>query len=458
MAGPGGGGCLCRRVCFPGALSPGMECSAEDGMHCVAEAARQRTGETLLNRGWSFDVQAMAWQDLFFTSEGITVLTIASVVLLLLFRTFGPREIDESERMRREMWDSHYERFGHPTEKRWKRKKGRLAASQGDGGDDGVTEEPATPTNVRLTKLSVGTIPGPTIITTTGSGDASLVFVTYHDIGTTWRTAFGDLLDWPFMEEGRGEEEGPEGRSEGTTGRAPHKTYHIGVPGHQEGDDWCYGMKLNLEALAHSLHQVVERLKIPPFVGVATGAGANVMLRYATLHPEHVRGLVLASPSVGSASVDEAFFLLSTELALKASGMTAVTRSSLAGLLLLPSAGERERQLLSRTLCRMNATNVAAFASAFRTRDSLVSARLDLLRDVPLLLLRPPAQSALSLSAAARFILQSRQDCERIMQHTDHPASRVGDSGTSGRLLGGDRTLEHVREQLDSFLRSLSWD
>mmetsp|Transcript_22349 Transcript_22349/g.69038 ORF Transcript_22349/g.69038 Transcript_22349/m.69038 type:complete len:491 (-) Transcript_22349:139-1611(-) len=408
-----------------------------------------------LDTSWSFDVSEMSWSDLFFTSEGITVITLTSLLLLFLWRTLGPREVDESEEERKEMWRSHYERFGHPSEKRWKRRGSaaeRLVTedvlSVSSAGSPSLPESPVcpkTPPGVRYTRLSVGTNPGPTTVSVTGPRDSKLVILTCHDIASNFSMSFGELLNLPFS---RPNEAGKAVLS------AP-RVYHVTVPGHQEGDDWCYGIKLDMEKLAAALHEVVERFEIQNFMGVGTGAGANVLLRYACAHPERVRGLALNQLTTSAATVDEQYFYSSTQAALALAGTNQVVASNVAGLLLLGTAPNNLRKKVLASLGRMNEANMRAYLVAFRCRDEIPAIRLEALNKskIPVLLFTGPPQGAIAVNAAARFMNLCNRDAEVFAKLV--PSARVVQVPLRCRLLSDLAVMHTIRKELDAFVLKL---
>ena len=56
-----------------------------------------------------------------------------------------------------------------------------------------------------------------------------------------------------------------------------------------------------MEGLADQVECVVEHFRLRRVIGLASGAGANVLARFAFNHPDRVQALILANPTAGSA-------------------------------------------------------------------------------------------------------------------------------------------------------------
>jgi pimeloyl-ACP methyl ester carboxylesterase len=60
---------------------------------------------------------------------------------------------------------------------------------------------------------------------------------------------------------------------------------HIDAPGHEDETSLVNVSEMNLELLAQQLSKVLVDIGTDKFIGIGIGAGANVLLRYASVHP-----------------------------------------------------------------------------------------------------------------------------------------------------------------------------
>lgn len=61
---------------------------------------------------------------------------------------------------------------------------------------------------------------------------------------------------------------------------------HVDAPGHEDGcDPLKESFTMSLEMLAQQLNTVVVEVGVDKFIGLGVGAGSNVLLRYASIHP-----------------------------------------------------------------------------------------------------------------------------------------------------------------------------
>ncbi|CAM9847557.1 unnamed protein product, partial [Discosporangium mesarthrocarpum] len=145
--------------------------------------------------------------------------------------------------------------------------------------------------------LFIPSSPGPTRVTVVGNRGAPGVvsIVTMHGVGHNHRTGFGRLSR--LLAEG-----GDLGEGQGKGGVV---LYHVDTPGHEEDGVSIGSVALSLEAQATQLFHITCHLGLSWFVGLGSGAGANVLARYASDHPENVAGLVLANCSAEAAGRKE---------------------------------------------------------------------------------------------------------------------------------------------------------
>ncbi|XP_022529281.1 protein NDRG1b [Astyanax mexicanus] len=105
------------------------------------------------------------------------------------------------------------------------------------------------------------------------------VILTYHDIGLNHKTCFDTLFSHEDMQE-----------------ITRHfAVCHVNAPGQQEGAStlptgFTYP---SMDQLAETLPIVLKHFNITSIVGLAIGAGAYILARFALNHPDLVEGLVL---------------------------------------------------------------------------------------------------------------------------------------------------------------------
>ena len=56
-----------------------------------------------------------------------------------------------------------------------------------------------------------------------------------------------------------------------------------------------------MEEMSDQVECVLDYFNLGRFIGLGSGAGANVLARFATNHPEKVQALILANPTSGTA-------------------------------------------------------------------------------------------------------------------------------------------------------------
>lgn len=127
---------------------------------------------------------------------------------------------------------------------------------------------------------TVETDHGPIVVAVQGQRNKPAI-VTYHDIGLNYISSFQAFFNYVDM-------------------RALLENfcvYHINAPGQEEGaqtlpEDYIYP---TMEELANMVEYVLSHFNIKQFIGFGVGAGANILARYALLHPTKVTALCLVN-------------------------------------------------------------------------------------------------------------------------------------------------------------------
>jgi len=167
---------------------------------------------------------------------------------------------------------------------------------------------------------------------------------------------------------------------------------HVDAPGHEDdagllASDALRREPLSMESLAQQLGVVCAQLELPRFIGLGMGAGANVLLRYASDHPRNLAGLILMNPTLKGPTRCESLYLayasLLVRLQHRADAISILARIHFSGRALacksLPRAYTRSHKVPA------SVDNKLWFLRAWRERDALGPARLKALRDVPML-------------------------------------------------------------------------
>eukprot|EP00041_Stephanoeca_diplocostata_P022806 m.547591 g.547591 ORF g.547591 m.547591 type:complete len:241 (+) comp22155_c1_seq1:210-932(+) len=116
-------------------------------------------------------------------------------------------------------------------------------------------------------------------------GDRALKpIVTVHEIGLNYKSCFKGLLS----------------HSAADPFKKKFCFYHINLPG-QGANDATLSSFPSMDGLAEMVDEVAVHFKLPGYVGVGAGAGANVLLRVALNNPSiKITGLLLISPILQS--------------------------------------------------------------------------------------------------------------------------------------------------------------
>lgn len=128
-------------------------------------------------------------------------------------------------------------------------------------------------------------------------GDVSLqdrkaVFLTVHDLGCN-HTSFHDFVEHPVMKEIK----------------ERSIFIHVDLPGQEDDasdlpEDFRYP---TMQQLGEELLQVLDTLQVKMVIGLAEGAGANIITRFSLANPERVLGLVLVHCTSTKAGIMEYF-------------------------------------------------------------------------------------------------------------------------------------------------------
>jgi len=126
--------------------------------------------------------------------------------------------------------------------------------------------------------------------------------LTYHDIGLNSATCFGGFFNYPDMQ----------------VILRSFSVYHVTAPGQQESsltlphgigftgeealNDYRYP---TMDQLAEMLMPVMQFYNMKRFIGFGSGAGANILSRFALDHPDKVEALVLMNGTSGKSGWKE---------------------------------------------------------------------------------------------------------------------------------------------------------
>lgn len=122
--------------------------------------------------------------------------------------------------------------------------------------------------------------------------DKKAVFLTVHDLGCN-HTSFHDFVEHPVMKEIK----------------ERSIFIHVDLPGQEDDapdlpEDFKYP---TMQQLGEELVQVLDTLKVKMVIGLAEGAGANILARFGLVHPDRVLGLILLHCTSTKAGIMEYF-------------------------------------------------------------------------------------------------------------------------------------------------------
>lgn len=310
-----------------------------------------------------FDTLGGFLGDLFLSSSGAALLTFLMLPPLFLWRFFfdDGEEYDKyMEKMKEDelqkKWDAHNKKWGTTTP---------VTAAA-------LVHSPLPSSEVRL----LDTSPVKTQVTILGDiATATTVLLTYHDVGMNHRWCFSRLIHGM--------------NSAGMLGPMV-AVVHVDAPGHQDGATTAIGPSMagmSIETLAQQLHAVVQQLDLKRFLGLGIGAGANVLLRYASDHPSQVHGLALMNPTFLEPSRCESLSLgkvqlYSGVLNMREAAVWEMAKIHFSGRALACTALPRAFAKCYRQPLEWD--NKKWFVAAYRSRDALDAARLKALKHVPI--------------------------------------------------------------------------
>ena len=82
---------------------------------------------------------------------------------------------------------------------------------------------------------------------------------------------------------------------------------HVVLPGQDSGAEDLDSKYPTMQELGDDLVCILDQLKVEFAVGLGEGAGANILARFAMLHPTKCLGLILVHPTSTTAGVMEHF-------------------------------------------------------------------------------------------------------------------------------------------------------
>lgn len=215
--------------------------------------------------------------------------------------------------------------------------------------------------------MHVDTPSGAVAVTVAGDlKGARLTVLTYGDVGSNHRVCVNPWVQ--VMQD--------------------HKPFHdmsvvnVDPPGHEDGAKPLVGPYPTMDELAAQVDAVVRALKVPVFVGLGVGAGANVLLRYAARYgaPQYrLQALMLVSGSCTAASRAEWLNMQYLMASVRMYGLTAQMCDTIAGFRLSTPGLHRCGALHRSVLSTLPASNVLGFMRSYLARGDLPA---DLLQPV----------------------------------------------------------------------------
>jgi len=184
--------------------------------------------------------------------------------------------------------------------------------------------------------------------------------VTYHDIGMNHKSSFTNFFYCSDM-----------------MPLAEHFcVYHINAPGQEDGaprlpPDFAFP---TMDELSEQVECVVNYFRLRRVIGLATGAGANVLTRFALNYPEHVQALILANPTAAAAGWVEWGYQKVNSRYLKKDGIGNFSFDYLLWHYFGRKSVERQLDLkeeVRENLGNMEPFNLALFIDSYTKRDKL---------------------------------------------------------------------------------------
>ncbi|XP_037300021.1 protein NDRG3 isoform X3 [Manduca sexta] len=153
--------------------------------------------------------------------------------------------------------------------------------------------------------------------------------------------------------------------------------YHVNAPGQEEGapslpEDYMYP---TMDELANQLNYVMGHFGLKSFIGFGVGAGANILARFALVHPRKVDVLALINCTSGQAGWIEWAYQKMNTRSLRSRGMTQGVLDYLMWHHFGRFPEERNHDLtqMYRTYFtrNVNPTNLSLFIEAYVRRSDL---------------------------------------------------------------------------------------
>lgn len=189
--------------------------------------------------------------------------------------------------------------------------------------------------------------------------------ITYHDIGMNHKSSFTNFFFCSDM-----------------MPLADHFcVYHINAPGQEDGaprlpPDFAFP---SMEELSEQVESVVDFFNLQRIIGLGSGAGANVLARYASNHPEKVQALILANPTSGAAGWIEWGYQKVNSRYLKKDGIGNFSFDYLLWHYFGRKSVDRQLELkeeVRENLGNMEPFNLALFIDSYTKRDKLPFRRI----------------------------------------------------------------------------------
>jgi len=333
-----------------------------------------------------------SWLDYFSTSEGLTHLTILSIIALIIFRLLGPddsRARQEKEEFE-ELWEKHENRLPNkslkPKSKIKKLEDAPAAKLQRE------TIWIHAGLHWRVTKVTKRHEPllgntekdGEMARSKLAGGDKyNHAIVTLHEICHNHRSCYGSftplLLGMSFFED--------------------TVVYHIDFPGHIEDQSDSTEedssrptnfMQLpeepyTLDDLAAQLAKVIEVLDLQKFLAIGIGTGANVWVRYACENPLAIKHLMLIGVNLHRCSSREFTTLHELRCAMDVGGYSTLAKEGLAGMFFSGHASSEIRSYYTYLEC-LDQDAMRLLINATLERNKVPDERINSLDNIPTLL------------------------------------------------------------------------
>jgi pimeloyl-ACP methyl ester carboxylesterase len=219
-------------------------------------------------------------------------------------------------------------------------------------------------------ELDIRTPFGPIHVIVHGDVRLPAIF-TYHDIGLNSISCFQGFFNYPDMQSickqfcifhlsALGQHEG-----------APTLPNGLGLIDQPLGPNYVYP---TLDQLASTILPVLDHFKKRSFIGFGVGAGANILCRFALVHPEKVEGLILINCNAGKCGWIEWAYQKWNSWYLRSGQMTAGVEDYLLWHWFGNKTMEENHDLVTvymDYLRSINPTNLGHFVEAYIQRTDL---------------------------------------------------------------------------------------